>query len=241
MKGSMAITSQAIMTVLLQVRVTMALGLQKLHLDTMMRPLQITMAVRLPAPILMQRTLPLRMREAPALIMPSNPRKLPPRPTLTVMARSTFMKAKCKAVRLAALGALFSITAVQAAESMTIDLHRDANCGCCKKWITHLEANGFKVIDHVESDMSSVKQKLGVAPRLASCHTAVIDGKFVEGHVPAAQVVELSKRNDLVGIAVPGMPAGSPGMEVGGVQHAYQVIGLTNAGTDQIVAEYPGQ
>lgn len=151
------------------------------------------------------------------------------------------MKVKSKAVRLAALTALFSITAVQAAESMTIDVHRDANCGCCKKWISHLEANGFTVVDHVESDMASVKQKLGVAPRLASCHTAVIDSKFVEGHVPAAQVVELSKRNDLVGIAVPGMPAGSPGMEVGSVQHAYQVIGLTNAGTDQIVAEYPGQ
>ena len=151
------------------------------------------------------------------------------------------MKVKSKAVRLAVLTALFSITAVQAAESMTIDVHRDANCGCCKKWISHLEANGFTVVDHVESDMASVKQKLGVAPRLASCHTAVIDGKFVEGHVPAAQVVELSKRNDLVGIAVPGMPAGSPGMEVGSVQHAYQVIGLTNAGTDQIVAEYPGQ
>ena len=151
------------------------------------------------------------------------------------------MKAKSNAVRLAALGALFSITALHAAESMTIDVHRDANCGCCKKWISHLEANGFKVIDHVESDMASVKQKLGVAPRLASCHTAVIDGKFVEGHVPAAQVVELTKRNDLVGIAVPGMPAGSPGMEVGGEQDAYQVIGLTNAGTEQIVAEYPGR
>jgi hypothetical protein len=157
------------------------------------------------------------------------------------MAKNTSMKVKSKAVRLAALAALFTITSVQAAESMTIDVHRDANCGCCKKWISHLEANGFKVIDHVESDMASVKQKLGVAPRLASCHTAVIDGKFVEGHVPAAQVVEITKRNDLVGIAVPGMPAGSPGMEVGGVQHAYQVIGLTNLGTDQIVAEYPGK
>ena len=240
MKGSMATTSRAIMTVQLQARVTMVLGLQKQHLDTMMR-LQITMVVRPPAPILTQRMLPLRIRAAPVLIMRSNPRKPPPKPTLTVMARSTYMKVKSKAVRLAALTALFSITAVQAAESMTIDVHRDANCGCCKKWISHLEANGFKVIDHVESDMASVKQKLGVAPRLASCHTAVIDGKFVEGHVPAAQVVELSKRNDLVGIAVPGMPAGSPGMEVGSVQHAYQVIGLTNAGTDQIVAEYPGQ
>ncbi|MCC1687550.1 DUF411 domain-containing protein, partial [Salmonella enterica subsp. enterica serovar Indiana] len=91
----------------------------------------------------------------------------------------------------------------QAAELIPIDVHRDANCGCCKKWISHLEANGFKVNDHVEADMSSVKQRLGVAPRLASCHTAVIDGKFVEGHVPADQVLALRKRDDLLGIAAP--------------------------------------
>lgn len=156
------------------------------------------------------------------------------------MAKNTSMKVNSKGARLAALAALFIITSVQATESMTIDVHRDANCGCCKKWISHLEVSGFKVIDHVESDMASVKQKLGVAPRLASCHTAVIDGKFVEGHVPAAQVVELSERNDLVGIAVPGMPAGSPGMEVGGEQDAYQVIGLSNTGTEKVVAEYSG-
>ena len=153
------------------------------------------------------------------------------------MAKRTYMKAKY----LALLAALSVTSAVQAADALTIDVHRDANCGCCKKWISHLEANGFKVVDHVESNMSAVKQSLGVAPRLASCHTAVIDGKFVEGHVPAAQVIELTKRDDLVGIAVPGMPAGSPGMEVDGVQHAYQVIGLTKAGSDQVVAEYPAQ
>ena len=150
------------------------------------------------------------------------------------MAKTTYMKAKY----LALLAALSATSAVQAAEALTIDVHRDANCGCCKKWISHLEANGFKVVDHVESNMTAVKQSLGVAPRLASCHTAVIDGKFVEGHVPAAQVLELSKGNDLVGIAVPGMPAGSPGMEVGVVQHAYQVIGLTKAGTDQVIEDY---
>ena len=87
--------------------------------------------------------------------------------------------------------------------------------------------------------MTSVKQRLGVAPRLASCHTAVIDGKIVEGHVPAAQVIELSKRDDLADIAVPGMPAGSPDMEVDGTQHAYQMIGLTKAGTDQVIATTP--
>ena len=151
--------------------------------------------------------------------------------------KETCMKAKY----LALLAALSVTSAVQAADALTIDVHRDANCGCCKKWISHLEANGFKVVDHVESNMSAVKQSLGVAPRLASCHTAVIDGKFVEGHVPAAQVIELTKRDDLVGIAVPGMPAGSPGMEVDGVQHAYQVIGLTKTGSDQVVAEYPAQ
>lgn len=151
------------------------------------------------------------------------------------------MKVKSKGARLAVLAALFMASTAQAADALTIDVHRDANCGCCKKWISHLEANGFKVIDHVEHDMTSVKQRLGVDPRLASCHTAVIDGKFVEGHVPAAQVIELSKRNDLVGIAVPGMPAGSPGMEVGGTQHAYQVIGLTKAGTDQAIADYPAK
>ena len=143
-------------------------------------------------------------------------------------------------LRLALLSALFTTTLAQAAELIPIDVHRDANCGCCKKWISHLESNGFKVNDHVEADMSAVKQRLGVAPRLASCHTAVIDGKFVEGHVPADQVVALTRRDDLKGIAVPGMPIGSPGMEMGDRKDAYQVIGLTQEGRDVVVAEYPG-
>ena len=144
-------------------------------------------------------------------------------------------------LRLAALTALLLAPGIQAAEPLTIDVHRDANCGCCKNWIKHLEANGFHVIDHVESNMSAVKQSLGVAPRLSSCHTGVIDGKFVEGHVPAAQIVELTQRDDLVGIAVPGMPHGSPGMEVEGSSQAYQVIGLSKEGTDVVVAEYPAE
>ena len=143
-------------------------------------------------------------------------------------------------LRLAALSALLLTSLAQAAEQLTIDVHRDANCGCCKAWISHLETNGFKVNDHVEDDMSSVKQRLGVQPRLASCHTGVINGKFVEGHVPAEQVVALTQRNDLKGIAVPGMPMGSPGMEMGARKDAYQVIGLRNDGKEQVIAEYPG-
>ena len=87
--------------------------------------------------------------------------------------------------------------------------------------------------------MSRVKKDLGVIPRLSSCHTAMINGKFVEGHVPAEQIVALIKRDDLIGIAVPGMPTGSPGMEVGGKKDAYQVIGLSKTGINQVIAEYP--
>ncbi|MGY2167288.1 DUF411 domain-containing protein [Pseudomonas gingeri] len=144
-------------------------------------------------------------------------------------------------LRLTALSALFISSLAQAGEPLSIDVHRDASCGCCKAWIAHLQANGFKVNDHVEADMSAVKQRLGVAPRLASCHTAVIDGKFVEGHVPAEQIIALSKRADLRGIAVPGMPLGSPGMEMGDRQDAFQVIGLTKYGTDQVIADYPAR
>src|SRR5690606_15290386 len=72
-----------------------------------------------------------------------------------------------------------------AAEPAAVDVRRDANCGCCTEWIKHLEADGFEVTDPVETNMSAVKAKLGVPHRLGSRHTRVIDGKFVEGHVPA--------------------------------------------------------
>ena len=128
----------------------------------------------------------------------------------------------------------------QAAEPISIDVHRDPNCGCCKAWISHLQDNGFSVNDHVESDMSAVNQPLGVPPPLASCHTAVIDGKFVEGHVPAADILKLRQQPDLLGAAVPGMPAGSPGMEMGDRQQAYQVIGLDQQGKERVLGDYPG-
>ena len=148
-----------------------------------------------------------------------------------------------RSLRLGALTSLLLIGGCQESvvDELVIDVHRDANCGCCKDWIAHLEDNGFTVRDHVEPDMVAVKMKHGVPPRLASCHTAVIDGRFVEGHVPATQVLELRKRPDLRGMAVPGMPAGSPGMEMGDRQDAYQVIGLTRNGQEEVIARYPGK
>jgi hypothetical protein len=137
------------------------------------------------------------------------------------------------------LAGLFISSLSVAAEPLTIDVHRDANCGCCKAWISHLQDNGFSVIDHVETDMSAVKQRLGVPPRLASCHTGVINGQFVEGHVPAADILKLRQQPDLLGAAVPGMPTGSPGMEYGNLRDAYQVIGLDKQGAEQVISEYP--
>ena len=81
-----------------------------------------------------------------------------------------------RALRLAALVALFISSASHAAEPLTIDVHRDANCGCCKKWVQHLEASGFTGVDHVETNMSAIKRGLGISPELSSCHTATING-----------------------------------------------------------------
>ncbi|NHN75853.1 DUF411 domain-containing protein [Azotobacter chroococcum] len=135
--------------------------------------------------------------------------------------------------------ALTLASAVQAAEPIAIDVYRDPSCGCCQDWIRHLEASGFAVTDHVETNMGAVKSRLGVPYSLGSCHTAVIDGKFVEGHVPAADILRLRRQPDLIGAAVPGMPVGSPGMEIGDRQDAYQVIGVTRGGKRRVLTDYP--
>ncbi|AJE22747.1 DUF411 domain-containing protein [Azotobacter chroococcum] len=142
-------------------------------------------------------------------------------------------------MRRLALLALTLASAVQAAEPVAIDVYRDPSCGCCQDWIRHLQANGFAVTDHVETNMGAVKSRLGVPYSLGSCHTAVIDGKFVEGHVPAADILRLRRQPDLIGAAVPGMPVGSPGMEIGDRQDAYQVIGVTRGGEQHVLADYP--
>ena len=140
--------------------------------------------------------------------------------------------------RLLLVTALFASFA-QAADPIAIEVHRDANCGCCKAWIEHLEANGFEVDDHVETDMAAVKTRLGVPHSLGSCHTGVIDGKFVEGHVPAADILKLRAQPDLIGAAVPGMPMGSSGMEMGEHKDAFKVIAVGNKGEQSVLAEYP--
>jgi hypothetical protein len=120
-----------------------------------------------------------------------------------------------------------------------VTVYKSAYCGCCKAWIRHMEQNGFAVESVDTEELAPLKQKHGVAPALASCHTALVGGYVVEGHVPAAEVKRLlAERPALVGLAVPGMPMGSPGME-GPRTDPYQVLGLQKEGGTQVFARYP--
>lgn len=102
---------------------------------------------------------------------------------------------------------------------------RSPDCGCCGAWVAHLEEHGFVVDVVMTNDMAAVKDRHDVPPSLRSCHTGLIDGYVIEGHVPAADIrTLLDQRPQAGGIAVPGMPVGSPGMEMGGQRDAYDVI-----------------
>jgi hypothetical protein len=110
------------------------------------------------------------------------------------------------------------------AESSAILVHKDPNCSCCSGWVRHLTDAGFAVTVEETTDLQPVRKRLGVPADLAACHTAEVDGYVLEGHVPAAAVRRLlEKRPTAIGLAVPGMPAGSPGME-GGTPQRYDVI-----------------
>ncbi|WP_413872241.1 DUF411 domain-containing protein [Albidovulum sp.] len=100
-----------------------------------------------------------------------------------------------------------------------VSVTKDPSCGCCDGWAAHIEAAGFPVRVVESADMGGLKQRLGVPAELASCHTAEVGGYVVEGHVPAAAIRRLlAERPDATGLAVPGMPAGSPGMDFPGVE-----------------------
>lgn len=93
-------------------------------------------------------------------------------------------------------------------------VHKSANCGCCTSWVERMRAAGFAVEVHDEDDLGPVKQRVGIPPAKGSCHTAVVGGYFIEGHVPPDDIKRLLvEQPDAQGLALPGMPAGSPGME----------------------------
>ncbi|QYJ00965.1 DUF411 domain-containing protein [Thalassovita mediterranea] len=130
---------------------------------------------------------------------------------------------------LALAGAVFTgwslFSAPMPAHAQTMNVHKTPWCGCCAKWAEHLEENGFDVVIHEHEDLTPIRSELGVPGELQSCHTGEVNGYAVEGHVPAADIRRLlAEMPSARGLSVPGMPAGSPGMEMGDRVDAYEVI-----------------
>lgn len=131
-----------------------------------------------------------------------------------------------------------------AATNPEISIWKDPNCGCCNDWIVHLESNGFRTRVFDEGN-NAARARLGMPQRLGSCHTATVDGYVIEGHVPASEITRLlAERPDALGLAVPGMPIGSPGMDgpaYGGRQDAYDVLLVARNGETRIYRHYDGR
>ena len=124
----------------------------------------------------------------------------------------------------------------QEAAAPRVIVYKTATCGCCAGWADYLKGHGFEVKTEDVADLTAVKVELGVPPQLQSCHTAVIDGYLVEGHVPIEPIQRmLEERPEIAGIAVPGMPIGSPGMEVPGrPADSYDIVAFDREGNTTV-------
>ncbi|WP_050467107.1 DUF411 domain-containing protein [Herbaspirillum chlorophenolicum] len=145
---------------------------------------------------------------------------------------------------LAALAALALPALAHAQPSRPrIEVYKDANCGCCSQWVTHLQASGFDVASSDVDDTGVYRRRFGMPERLASCHSAQVAGYAIEGHVPAADIRRLLKdKPRAIGLAVAGMPAGSPGMEDPRnpkARAAYDVLLVGKDGATSVYHRYP--
>ena len=127
-----------------------------------------------------------------------------------------------------------------AQKGSAVQVYKDPTCGCCVLWVEHLRKAGFSATVMDVEDMTAVKDKHGVPRQARSCHTGVVDGYVLEGHVPAEDVQRLLKqRSAVVGLAVPGMPIGSPGMEVAGMKpRPYDVLSFDKNGNTTVFASH---
>ena len=137
--------------------------------------------------------------------------------------------------------ALFSTTArAEPPKPVDITVYRSASCSCCGKWLEHLKANNFNVKDMAMEDVLPIKQKQGITDKLASCHTALVGDYVIEGHVPANDIMKLLKsKPKIIGLAVPGMVNGSPGMEMGEHKNAYEVVSFDKDQKMAVFSSYP--
>ena len=137
-----------------------------------------------------------------------------------------------------ALGTASASRLLALAPAKEATVYKDANCGCCKKWVEHMEKSGYKVTAHDVPDVAVYKKRYGVPDALGSCHTAIVtSGYIVEGHVPADVIDKLVAQapKDIIGLAVPGMPQGSPGME-SATKDKYDIVAFDKAGKTKVFA-----
>ena len=134
-------------------------------------------------------------------------------------------------------GTLLNSSKTNAAD---IVVYKNPSCGCCDKWVEHMQEAGYDVTVKNRSNLNAEKMLYGVPEKLQSCHTAVVDGYFIEGHVPASDVKRLlTERPAIRGLAVPGMPSGSPGMDYPGTKAvAYQVYAVDKNGRNTVFANH---
>ncbi|MFT5161543.1 MAG: hypothetical protein ACI9FJ_000108 [Alteromonadaceae bacterium] len=133
-----------------------------------------------------------------------------------------------------------SSTALNGSAKPALIVYKSETCGCCKKWVEHLNENGFVATPHNSVDLSTLKTDKGIAPRYQSCHTGVsADGYVFEGHIPAKYIKQFLQNPpaDALGLSVPAMPVGSPGMEVGDKFMPYNVLLLKSDGSVQTYAK----
>ncbi len=138
----------------------------------------------------------------------------------------------------AAVAALLAGPVLANAAAPVIDVYKSAYCGCCGDWVKHLESNGFTVKTHNVANPSDYREKHGIPTNLGSCHTGVVDGYAVEGHVPAADIKRLiAEKPKAKGITAPGMPMGSPGMD-GPRKDPYDVLLVEGNGRTRVFSHH---
>lgn len=130
-------------------------------------------------------------------------------------------------------------TSIFAMEGKTMTVYKSPYCGCCVKWIDIMKDNGFKVNTIETNDVNTIKQKAGLQAGQTSCHTAFVDGYVIEGHVNYSSIKRmLEEKPDVLGITVPGMPIGSPGMEQGDIKQAYNILYINKNGSTGIYESF---
>jgi len=146
-----------------------------------------------------------------------------------------------KSILMLAILNILAITTAVASDALVRDIvvYKNPECGCCTKWVKYLQDNNYNVTIEHTRDVLAVKKRLGVPEKLAACHTAVIDGYVVEGHITHRDIKRLLLfRPDIKGIAVPGMPVGTPGMETGSTVQPYNVMSFDEQGNMEVFVEH---